>query len=143
MDPTLKTNCKPSQLRKILIGSVTRLVFGIALALVLLEPTFAQYPGGASGSSGGYGSSGKSIGIAAGATAGATVTGCVQQSRDAWILLDEKEKQTYVLLPGSTVVKLGERMEFTGKKLNYGAGALFFQVKTLVKSLGDCGESSH
>ena len=142
-------------MRKILIWNVARLVFGIAFALVLLEPTFAQYSGGTPGSSGGYGSSGKSIGIAAGAAAGAgagilywrhhhtaAVTGCIQQGRDGWTLLDDKNKQTYFLLPGSAVLKLGERMEFTGKKLNYGTKAQFFQVKKVVKNWGDCSETS-
>ncbi len=156
MNPTLETGCKPGQLRKILIWNVTRLVFGIALAVVLSEPTFAQYPGGTPGSSGGYGSSGKSIGIAAGGVAGASVgilywmhhhsgavTGCVQQSSDGWTLLDEKKKQTYFLLPGTTVLKPGERIALTGKKLNYGAGAQFFQVKKVVKHLGDCAGPSN
>ena len=151
MNTTLGTIDGPGQLRKIFVWNFTRLALGIALAVLLLEPTFAQYPGGNPGNSGGYGSSGKSIGIAVGAAAGAgvgilywmhhhsrAVTGCVQQNNDKWTLLDEKQKQTYFLLPGATTLKPGDRIELTGKKLDYGAGAQFFQVKKVVKHLGDC-----
>jgi hypothetical protein len=106
MDSTLATGCKPVQLRKILISNVTRLVIGIALAAVLLEPTFAQYPGGNSGSGSGYGSFGKNLGIAASGAAGTSVgiqystyqhssavTGCVQQSGDGWTLVDNLDRQ--------------------------------------------------
>jgi hypothetical protein len=123
--------------------------------VLLLNPAFAQYPGGSSGSGGGYGSSGKSIGIAVGAAAGASVAilyrrhhrsgairGCVSQTNRALTFLDERNEETYFLLPGNTGLRPGERIELAGKKLNYGAGAQFLQVRKVVKNLGDCDRSS-
>jgi hypothetical protein len=45
-------------------------------------------------------------------------------------------------LPGHTGLQPDERIELAGKKLDYGPGAQFFQVKKVVKILGDCGGAS-
>ena len=155
MNSILKASGSLGQLRNIFIWNFTRLLFGIAMAVLLLNPAFAQYSSGSSGSGGGYGSSGKSIGIAVGAAAGAGVgllylrhagsrpiTGCVSQTNHALTLHDEKRQRTYFLLPGNTGLKPGELIEVTGKKLNYGPEAQYFQVKRVVKNLGDCDGSS-
>ena len=141
--------------RALLVRSVTRLAFGIGLTLFLFGPIFAQYAGGnpGSGSTGGYGSPAKLIGVPAGTAAGlrvlnwprhrgVSVTGCVQSYSMGLTLIDEKKRQTYFLLPGHTRVKPGERIRVLGRKLNYGDGAQFFQVRTLVKELGSCPRAS-
>jgi hypothetical protein len=143
-------------MRTVAIWNLTRLAFGIVLAVVLLDPAFAQYPGATQASTGGYTLSGKSIGIAAGAVAGAgtgfltwprhhsgTITGCIQRSNRALIILEDKKERTYFLVPGDAELKLDERIELAGKKLNYGPGAQFFQVKRVVRKLGDCGGASN
>ena len=136
MNSILKVSGSLGQLRNILIWNCTRLLFGIAMAVLLLNPAFAQYSSGSSGSGGGYGSSGKSIGIAVGAAAGADVglrylrldrsgaiTGCVSQTNRALTLRDEKRQQTYFPLPGNTGLKPGELIEVPGRSLTYGPEA--------------------
>jgi hypothetical protein len=155
MNASLQASKRLGKMRTIAIWNLTRLVFGFALAVVLLNPAFAQYPGGTPGSSGGYTFSGKSIGTAAGAVAGAgasllywphhrsgTITGCIERSNRALIILEEKKERTYFLLPGHTGLRPGERIELVGKKLNYGPGAQFFQVKKVVRILGECSGAS-
>lgn len=106
MNSIFKVSGSLGQLSKILIWNFARLLFGIAMAVLLLNPAFAQYSGERSGSGGGYGSSGKSIGIAVRAAAGARVglqylrhdrsgaiTGCVSQTNHALSLHDEKMKK--------------------------------------------------
>jgi hypothetical protein len=155
MNASLQASNRLGKMRTIAIWNVTRFVFGMALAVVLLNPAFAQSPGGTPGSNGGYTFYPKSIGTAAGAVAGAgasllywphhhsgTITGCIQRSNRALIILEEKKERTYFLLPGHTGLRPDERIELAGKKLDYGLGAQFFQVKKVVKILGDCsGES--
>ena len=122
MNSIFKVSGSLGQLSKILIWNFARLLFGIAMAVLLLNPAFAQYSGERSGSGGGYGSSGKSIGVAvraAGAGVGlqylrhdrSAIRGCVSQTNHALSLRDEKMKrrqQTYFLLPGKTGLKPGE-----------------------------------
>jgi hypothetical protein len=133
------------------LREITQLAFGIGLALFLFGPAFAQHTGGnaGTGSTGGYGTPAKIIGIGAGSAAGvgvlywtrhgrASVTGCVESYSIGLTLIDEKKKQAYFLLPGQIRVKPGERIRVLGRKLNYGEGAQFFQARKLVKELGSC-----
>jgi hypothetical protein len=73
MNSIFKVSGSLGQLSKILIWNFTRLLFGIAMAVLLLNPALAQYSSGSSGSGGGCGSSRKSIGIAVRTAAGARV----------------------------------------------------------------------
>jgi hypothetical protein len=130
-----------------------QLVRGFLFTLLLSAPAFAQYGGGSASPS--YGS-GKAIGLGLGAAAaGAGVlyltlhhrdllTGCVQASdSDAPLsLVDDKRHETYSLLPGSTDLKRGERVELRGRKSNDGQGAKTFQVSKVVKELGACSTQS-
>ena len=148
-----------------LIGTVIRFVTGISLALLLSGPAFAQYGGGGgmgAGTSGagtpGYGTpsygSGKAIGIGVGAAAagagvlylalhhGSSVTGCVRSGDDGLNLVDEKNKKSYVLLPGGADVRPGERVELKGKKSTGEGKGQTFQPRKLVKNLGACGAPS-
>jgi hypothetical protein len=133
--------------------TTTHLTKGILLTLFLSAPAFAQYGGGGSVGGGStapnYGS-GKAIGAGIGAAAagaavlyltlhhGASLTGCVQGGGDGLSLVDEKTHQTHVLLPGSTDLKPGERVELKGKKLKDDNGTHTFQVDRVVKKLGSC-----
>jgi hypothetical protein len=130
----------------------TELAIGILFTLLLSGPAFAQYPGGGTGSGSTaptYGS-GKAIGVGVGAAAAGagvlyltlhhrgSLTGCVQGNDDGLSLVDAKNHQTYSLLPGGTDLKSGERVELRGKRSKDGKGAQTFQVKKVVKNLGDC-----
>jgi hypothetical protein len=150
--------------RPFLIGTVIRFVAGISLALLLSGPAFAQYGGGGmgTGTSGsgtsGYGApsygSGKAIGIGVGAAAagagvlylalhhGSSVTGCVRSGDDGLNLVDDKNKKSYVLLPGGADVRPGERVELKGKKSTEEGKGQTFQARKLVKNLGACGTPS-
>jgi hypothetical protein len=145
-----------------LIETVIRFVAGMSLALLLSGPAFAQYGGGntGTGASGtpGYGTpsygSGKAIGIGVGAAAagagvlylalhhGSSVTGCVRSGDDGLNLVDDKNKKSYVLLPGGADVRPGERVELKGKKSTEEGKGPTFQARKLVKNLGDCGTPS-
>ena len=151
--------------KSFLIGTVARFVTGISLALLLSGSAFAQYGGGGgmgTGTSGagtpGYGTpsygSGKAIGIGVAAAAagagvlylalhhGSSVTGCVRSGDDGLNLVDEKNKKSYVLLPGGADVRPGERVELKGKKSTGEGKGQTFQAKKLVKNLGACGMPS-
>lgn len=147
-----------------LVGTVIRFVAGISLSLLLSGLAFAQYGGGgmgtgASGSgTSGYGApsygSGKAIGIGVGAAAagagvlylalhhGNSVTGCVRSGDDGLNLVDEKNKKSYVLLPGGADVRPGERVELKGKKSAAEGKGQTFQARKLVRNLGACGTPS-
>jgi hypothetical protein len=132
--------------------TATQLTRGILLTLLLSVPAFAQYPGGGGSATPTYGS-GKAIAVGAAAAAGAGVlyltlhhrgslTGCVQSGDDGLSLVDDKKHQTYSLLPGSTDLKSGERVELRGKRSKDGKGIQTFQVSKVVKTLGACSTQS-
>jgi hypothetical protein len=147
-----------------LVGTVIRFVAGISLSLLLSGLAFAQYGGGGmgTGTSGsgtsGYGApsygSGKAIGIGVGAAAagagvlylalhhGSSVTGCVRSGDDSLNLVDDKNKKSYVLLPGGADVRPGEHVELKGKKSTEEGKGQTFQARKLVKNLGTCGTPS-
>ena len=125
--------------------------------------------GGAGGStgyvapSGGYGS-GKAIGIGVGAAAGAAVavvllvrhhrhaesnstqayvTGCTQSIQSGISLTSEKDNQTYSILSNDNSLKAGERVTLKGSVVSSdGSANPSFQVTSMVKNFGTCGEAS-
>jgi len=138
-------------------------VAGVALALAMASPVFAQYGGGMGGGTGTAGSGagtpnyspqsygrGKAIGAGLGAAAGGAgllyltmrhrgmVTGCVQSANDQLRLVDDKKKQSYTLQLDGADVKAGELVELRGKKTKDGSGEPSFQAQKLVKNLGGC-----
>ena len=134
--------------------TATRLVSGTLLALLLSAPSFAQYGGSTgTGSAPSYGS-GKAIGIGVGAAAGGAgvlylalrhrglVTGCIQAGNDGLNLVDEKKHQTYSLMPGSTDLKPGKRVELKGKISKDGSKTQIFEANKVVKDLGSCSTQS-
>jgi hypothetical protein len=134
----------------------TRLLSGILVTLLLSGPCFAQYGGGSTGggsTTGSYGS-GKTIGLGVGAAAAGagvlyltlrhrgSVTGCVEAGNDGLSLVDEQKHQTYSLMPGSTDLKPGERVQVKGKRSKDGAGTKIFEANRVVKNLGACSTQS-
>ena len=129
-------------------------VRGFLFTLLLSAPAFAQYGGGGSASPT-YGS-GKAIGVGVGAAAAGagvlylslrhrgSLTGCVEAGdNDAPLsLVDDKKHQIYSLLPGSTDLKPGERVELKGKSSKDRKGAPTFHVSKVVKNLGTCSTQS-
>jgi hypothetical protein len=121
--------------------------------------------GGAGGyvaPSGGYGS-GKAIGIGVGAAAGAAVavvllvrhhhhiannnqayvTGCTQSIPNGISLTSEKDNQTYSIVSSDNSLKAGERMTLKGSVVSAdGSANPSFQVTSMVKDFGTCGETS-
>jgi len=113
--------------------------------------------------SGGYGS-GKAIGIGVGAAAGAAVaivllvrhhrhaesnstqayvTGCTQSSQSGISLTSEKDNQTYSILSNYNSLKAGERVTLKGSVVSSdGSANPSFQVLSMVKDFGTCGETS-
>jgi hypothetical protein len=114
------------------------------------------------GSTAGYGSgSGKAIGIGVGVAAGAavgiallvhhhhaaarsqaSVIGCTQSLLNGISLTNENDNQTYMIIPGSTPVQPGERVELKGVVADEGSGSHAFRVQSLVKNYGTCGPAS-
>jgi len=112
--------------------------------------------------SGGYGS-GKAIGIGVGAAAGAAVavvllvrhhhhaasnnqafvTGCTQSAQDGISLTSDKDNQTYTIVSNDKSLKAGERMTLKGSVVSAdGSASPSFQVLSLVKDFGTCGQTS-
>ncbi|HXJ11918.1 MAG TPA: hypothetical protein VNH19_06575 [Candidatus Limnocylindrales bacterium] len=113
--------------------------------------------------SGGYGS-GKAIGIGVGAAAGATVavvllvrhhrhaennntqayvTGCTQAIPNGISLTSEKDNQTYSIVSSDNSLKAGERVTLKGSVVSSdGSANPSFQVTSMVKNFGTCGEAS-
>jgi hypothetical protein len=113
--------------------------------------------------SGGYGS-GKAIGIGVGAAAGAAVavvllvrhhrhaesnntrayvTGCTQSNPSGISLTSEKDNQTYSILSNDNFLKAGERVTLKGSVVSSdGSANPSFQVLSMVKDFGTCGETS-
>jgi hypothetical protein len=118
--------------------------------------------GGYVAPSGGYGS-GKAIGIGVGAAAGAAVavvllvrhhhhvanntqayvTGCTQSVQNGISLTSEKDNQTYSIVSNDNSLKAGERMTLKGSVVSAdGSANPSFQVQSLVKDFGICGQAS-
>src|SRR6201993_2875876 len=118
--------------------------------------------GGYVAPSGGYGS-GKAIGIGVGAAAGAAVaavllvrhhrhhaedtqayvTGCTQSIQNGISLTSEKDNQTYSIVSNGNSLKAGERMTLKGTFVSGdGSANPSFQVLSLVKDYGTCGQAS-
>jgi len=133
--------------------ATTQITWGFLFTLLLSGPAFAQYGGGRGSASPTYGS-GKVIAIGAGAAAAGagvlyltlhhrgSLTGCVQRGDDGLSLVDDTKHQTYSLLPGSTDLKSGERVELRGKRSKDEKGAQTFHVSKVVKNLGSCSTES-
>jgi hypothetical protein len=156
----------PREIRPVLSGCI-RVALAAGLALVLASQASAQYGGGGGGTGGGTGTgtgpgytapnggygSGKAIGIGVGAAAGgaavlflalhhSAVTGCVRPGNDGLRLVDDKRNKSYALAADSIALKPGEIVQVKGKKLKDNDGALSFQAKKVVKSLGSCNVDS-
>ena len=120
--------------------------------------------GGYTAPPGGYGS-GKAIGIGVGAAAGAAVavvllvrhhhhtssqtqaqtyvTGCTQSTQDKITLTNEKDSQTYSIVPDSKSLKAGERLALRGVVVpTEGSGTPVLQMQSLIKDYGACGATS-
>ena len=113
-------------------------------------------------STGGYSSgSGKAIGIGVGAAAGAavgiallvhhhhaaarsqaSVIGCTQSLLNGISLTNENDNQTYMIIPGSTPVQPGDRVELKGVVADERSETHAFRVQSLVKNYGTCGPAS-
>lgn len=118
--------------------------------------------GGTTNGTGSYGSgNGKAIGIGVGVAAGAavgiallvhhrhaaarteaSVVGCTQSMMDGITLKNEKDDLTYTILPGSTAVRPGERVELKGVVSDDKSGIHAFRVHSLVSNFGTCGSTS-
>jgi hypothetical protein len=143
--------------------NLLRIALTLSLTLLAATHASAQYGGGSSGGTGTPGTpgyvppngsygSGKAIGIGVGVGAGAgagilylalrnhgVVTGCVQPADDGLRLVDEKQKnKSYALIPGSVILKPGQRVALKGQKTKSDAGAQTFEARKLVKDLGSC-----
>jgi hypothetical protein len=120
---------------------------------------------GGSGSTGtgttnGYGSgNGKAIGIGVGVAAAAVVgvvllvhhhhaseaasqaslIGCTRHDLHGISLTNETDNQTYRLIPGSTLLQPGDRVELKGVRTDEGSTTQAFRVNYLVKNYGACG----
>ena len=144
----------------------------LLLCLAVCATASAQYGSGGSGSSGGSGTSGtgstggyssgsgKAIGIGVGVAAAAvgiallvhhhhaaarsqaSVIGCTQSLLNGISLTNENDNQTYMIIPGSTPVQPGDRVELKGVVADEGSGNHLFRVQGLVKNYGTCGPAS-
>jgi hypothetical protein len=144
----------------------------LLLCLAVCATASAQYGSGGSGSSGGSGTSGtgstggyssgsgKAIGIGVGVAAAAvgiallvhhhhaaarsqaSVIGCTQSLLNGISLTNENDNQTYMIIPGSTPVQPGDRVELKGVVADEGSGNHSFRVQGLVKNYGTCGPAS-
>ena len=64
--------------------------------------------------------------------------GCTAAREDGTVLMDEKDGDEYVILPGSITLKTGERVQVLAKKDEDDKGRLALQVGQLVKDYGPC-----
>jgi hypothetical protein len=165
MHANLKPHTVPHRTANIVLSGCIRLALAAGLALLVSSQASAQYPGGGTGGTGGTGTpgytapsggygSGKAIGIGVGAAAGGAavlflalhhhgaITGCVRPGSDGLRIVDEKKNKSYALSSDSIALKPGEIVQVTGKKTAEQGGALSFQAKKVVKSLGSCNVDS-
>lgn len=126
--------------------TTAQLIGGLFFAFVLNGPAFAQYGGPGAPT---YGA-GKAVAVgavAAGAGAGVlylalhhrgSLTGCVEGSDAKLRLVEDKKHQIFSLLPGSSRMQPGTRVEVRGKKTKDEEGTQAFRVSKVVKTLGNC-----
>jgi hypothetical protein len=160
--PPLRSIKRPGSIRKEVIMRIKFATYGlsITLALLLVGQASAQYGGGGgtsgtpgySAPSGGYGN-GKAIGLGVGAAAAGagllyytlhhrgSVRGCVVATDDKVSLVDKKNR-SYLIVPGTVPLKVGERVQLQGRKAKDETGILTLQPTKLVKSLGACSAES-
>lgn len=148
------------------INHSVRLALGLSLTLLGASLASAQYGGGGGtggtgtpgtpgyiAPSGGYGNTGRNVGIGVGAAAGAGLliyalhhhagmTGCVQPAEDGLRIVDEKKNASYTLQAGDVYLKAGQRVQLQGKKTKTSEGVDTFTAKKLVKDLGSCGSAT-
>ena len=72
----------------------------------------------------------------------ASVIGCTQSFLNGISLTNENDNQTYMIIPGSTPVQPGDRVELKGVVAVEGSGNHSFRVQSLVKNYGTCGPAS-
>lgn len=144
--------------------NLLRLALGISLSMAVSTSAFAQCPyppctaSSSTGSapSGGYSSgTGIAIGVAVAAGVGiliyalhhrgaspaqASLVGCTQAGAngEGTTLVNDKDKEAYTLVAGSTDLKPGERVKLTGQKSQDGSGKRTFTVQKLSKDYGPC-----
>lgn len=137
-------------------GGVLRQAMKCAAIILVVVPAFAQYGGttgmGSSTPSYGHGAAiGIGVGAAAGGVAGiyflthrsSKVSGCVVKGDGGLLLTDDKSKRTFELSEGTANVTSGERVELKGKIRKAESGNSRFEVKSVVKELGECrGQAS-
>jgi hypothetical protein len=144
----------------------------LLLGLAVCATASAQYGGGSGGTGGGgstgtgntsgysYGH-GKAIGIGVGVAAAAGVgiallvhhhraatrsevslVGCTESVLSGLSLKNEKDNQTYMLIPGDTSLQPGQRVELKGRVAKDGAEVHPFHVQSLVNNYGTCDSVS-
>ncbi|MGH9378569.1 MAG: hypothetical protein ACRD1I_07205 [Terriglobia bacterium] len=141
-----------------------RIGLGIAMAIALAASAFAQYNGGAMGSTGGTTTNGvytppkggysSSTGIAIGAGVAAGVglayltlrnrgslVGCVQEAGGGAKLIAGKNK-SYALDESGLSLKAGDRVKLKGKKVTSSSGEATFTATKLVKDYGSCDQQA-
>jgi hypothetical protein len=97
------------------------------------------------------------VGVAAGAAVGiallvhhhraaarseASLIGCTQPLLNGISLTNEKDNQSYTIIPGKTPLQPGERVEIKGVVGDEGSTTRAFRVQSLVKNFGTCGPTS-
>jgi hypothetical protein len=136
---------------------VRSLCLCLALMALAAPSARAQYGGGGGTStggtgtspSGGYGGGGKTAALVAAYAAGGTalylyllkrptnIAGCVTESTQGLQIVNDKDKQTYLLDSPQLALQPGTRVEIRGKKSKYGATRKF-TAKKLVREVGTC-----
>jgi len=68
------------------------------------------------------------------------ITGCVVSGQNGMTLIDEKDKQIYMLSGDTTGIKLGDRIKLKGKKVKPKAPdkALVWEASQMSKNYGAC-----
>jgi hypothetical protein len=68
------------------------------------------------------------------------ITGCVLSGQNGMTLIDEKDKQIYMLAGDTTDIKAGDRMKLKGKKVKPRASdkTLVWEAKNVTKNYGAC-----
>jgi hypothetical protein len=71
------------------------------------------------------------------------VTGCTQSIPNGISLTSEKDNQTYSIVSNDKSFKAGERITLKGSAVSAdGSANPSFQVQSLVKDFGTCGQAS-
>src|SRR5690348_1784137 len=69
-----------------------------------------------------------------------TIEGCVISSDGGWRLINERNKQTYLLVADDVTLQPGQRFTLRGKQGKKHSGARDFRVTKLEKDEGACAE---